>query len=140
MPFRDLPAPYPGRLRTILALCWAWLMSAGVGAFLFTPRTIEGTLGTTLTYAVASLVFAGSVAAFLGVVTNRYRIEWVATWAVGSGLVAYVATVWWLVGAETLSRWTQASAVSALLFFVMFRAEELAAHAERLRATHPEVG
>jgi hypothetical protein len=139
MPFRDLPAPYPTRLRVTLAACWAALVSGGVGAFFFTPRTIEGTIGSTLTYTWASLVLVGAVAALLGVAFNRYRIEWVATWFVSSGLVAYVGTVWWLVGAETLTRWTQASMVTALLGFVMFRAEELAAHAAKLRATHPGV-
>lgn len=131
---------YPRRdrilLRATLASAWALVALGGVAAIFFTPTTIENELGTYLTYVWGGIAAIASIVAAIGVLADRYRLEWAAAWFAGGGLAVYAGVVWWLVATGNQTRLTQALLVSALILHTAYRALSCAAHARKLRAEH----
>lgn len=123
-------------LRGILASAWIVVALGGVSAILFTPTTIENELGTLLTYIWGGISAIASIIAAIGVLTNRYRLEWAAAWFAGAGLAVYGGVVWWLVVAGSTTRLTQAFLISALILHTVYRALSCGAHARKLRIEH----
>ena len=136
MPDRDLPPPWRMTLRVLRAVLYLCVLYAGVAALVWTPRTIEGVIGSGATYLWAGLAIAGAGGSLAGVLLDRYRVEWIAVWWAAAGVTAYAITVWTLAATETITRQTQASVCTGLLVALLYRAAELTAHAAKLRRAH----
>lgn len=136
MPDRHLPRRWQVLLRVIRAAVYLLLAGAGFFVLFSTPKTIVGRLGEPLTHWWAILLLVGAAVALLGVILDRFRIEWAALWpALGGGLI-YTSTVWNLWLHDEPGRGTQSMVVAALTGFVAYRLVELAAHAAVLREAH----
>ena len=136
MPDRFIPPKWRTALRTMRAALYVLVIGAGLAGLFLTPVTIAGTIGEPLMYWWATMSAAGALAALGGVILDRYRVEWVATWPATGGMLVYAITVWALVASGESTRATQAFAVSALTVALAYRGFELAAHAAKLRADH----
>lgn len=136
MPDRFIPPRWRTVLRVIRATLYTLVAGAGIAATVLTPTTIAGTIGEPLMYWWASLATVGALTALWGVIADRYRIEWVASWPATGGTLVYAATVWGLVAQGESTRSTQAFIVTALTVALAYRGVELAAHAAKLRADH----
>lgn len=123
-------------VRSTLTVAWLLAAGGGMSAIAFSPNTIVSELGTIITTIWAVTVTVASVVALLGVVFDRYRLEWVSSWFAFMGLMPYVATIWWIVTTGELTRLTQAFMMTSLLVFMILRAEFCAAHAAKLRTMH----
>lgn len=136
MPDRNLPPRWRTTLRLLRALVYVAVTYAGLAALLWTPRTIAGALGVSITYSWAVLAIAGAGLALVGLIRDAYRLEWVAVWFAAAGTSAYAVTVWSLVATEAATRQTQAAVCTGLTLALLVRAAELSAHAAKLRADH----
>lgn len=135
MPDQHIPQRWRPLLRYIRAALYVTLAAAGIADMFLTvdnPFALTGPLA----YWWAILLTGGAVAAGVGVVIDRYRVEWLATWPIMGGLLIYALTVWAALIAGQLSRGTQATLSLALLIALILRSAELAAVAARLRAEH----
>lgn len=136
MPFRDLSRRAELVLRALLVTAYLAAAYAGAAALLWPPSTIEPALGMVLARVWAGLALLGGVVCAVAVLTARYRVEWVAVWYVVTGVTIYAATVWHLAATATTSRQTQAAALTALAWLLLYRGTELTARAARLRRRH----
>lgn len=136
MSFRHLPPKYARRLRGILAVAYAFAAYAGVSALVWTPVTISGSIGMSLTYLWGLMALAGGLAGVYGVSRNQWRIErWSAPLAAG-GLGVYALTVWTLTITETTGRLAQASVATFAFLMLVYRATEVDARAKADREEH----
>ena len=119
--YSDVPVSWQPVLRIVLGLAWLFVALMGVYALLVPPvSTFEPTgLWLTVLWGVPSV--GGSVAAVVGVIVNRSRIEEVGAWFAAAGVVVYAVTVVSLMVSNP-ERGAQGSALMALLFFVTYRA------------------
>lgn len=136
MPDRAIPPRWRWVLRLVRGLLYVTVAGFGVSSIVFTPRTIAGTVGEPLTYWWASLAILGSVICVIGVVSNRYRVEWIGTWPAAGASFMYALTVWGFVINEEYTRLAQSFVALGLFVTLSYRGLELAAHAAELRAYH----
>lgn len=138
MSFRHLPPREARRLRGVLALAYVATTWAGLSALIWTPTTITGALGLTVTYAWGTLAVLGGAVGIWAVARDQWRIErWSAPLAAG-GAVTYAVAVWSLVFTETSGRAAQASWITVVALLLIYRVLEVWAVASRDRATHDE--
>lgn len=138
--FSHLPRRHRAIIRSTLSAAWLLTAAGGGSAILWTPVTIESELGTYLTYFWGGVAAIASVVAFFGVVLDRYRLEWSASWFASGGITLYAGVLWWLVFTGSETRLTQAFLITALLVHTLNRAVSCAAHAARLREQSAETG
>lgn len=111
-------------LRTILSLAYGFVAWAGFSALAFPQQTTAGVLPQWLTIGWASIALIGGSAAFVSVVSNNWRWEFIAAPLATAGILCYAITVWSLV-IETTSRMTQGSVVLATGLLLLYRSLEL---------------
>lgn len=131
-----IPKRYSVPIHAAVSAAWIFAALSGLGAIVLSPLTIVSKLGEIVLYGCGAVTAAASLLAAFGVVANRYRIEWAASWFAACGLSPYAVTLWWLVFSGEWTRLTQASVVSAAILFMVSRALYCAAHAAKLRAIH----
>lgn len=137
MPFRDVPPRQRFRLRLALGVVYALGVAAGIWTVIWTPPSLGDTAGHVVTYGWAALLGGNSLAALLGVVLDRYRVEWLACWFAGLGAAIYVGVMWYLtIFATPMARGAHSLMSTIALMFFVYRALELSAHAEKLREQH----
>ena len=124
------------RIRTTLAAGWLLTAGAGMVTLFVVPQFIEENLGNPLRFFWSVALGVSGLVAALGVLTNRYRWEWAASWFSAASSVPYVVTLWVLVLSGTYGAVAGAFYGSALIAFMMSRAYLCAAHAEKLRAAN----
>lgn len=127
-------------VRATLASAWFSAALAGMSSIVFSPRTIINELGSILTLVSGSLCMTFSLIAMVGVVFNRYRFEWFASWFAAAGIAPYLLSVWFFIISGSYTRLTQALLLTSLLLFMMLRAEFCAVHAQKLRIQHEDTG
>lgn len=137
MPDRDIPKKWRLLLRATRAVLYACVIAAGVGGLVWQPTTIAGTIGEPLTVWWTMLAATGGLAALVGVVTDRWQVEALATWIAVGGLVGYAIAVWGIVANDSPTRIAQACVVTGLAVAVAEQGVRLAAHAAKLRALTP---
>lgn len=137
MPDRDIPKKWRLLLRVTRAVLYACVIAAGVGGLVWQPTTIAGTIGEPLTVWWTMLAATGGLAALVGVVTDRWQVEALATWIAVGGLVGYAIAVWGIVVNDSPTRIAQACVVTGLAVAVAEQGVRLAAHAAKLRALTP---
>lgn len=123
-------------IKAALSSAWAFTAVSGVGGIFLSPNTVQAELGPHFPVISAMLLVISSLGAILGVLINRYQIEWVAAWFAAAGLLAYAITVWALVFSSTPTRLQQAGAITSLMFFYVYRIVMCSAHARKQRKVH----
>lgn len=136
MPDSHIPQPKRMIIRILRSVYYGFLIAAGVGGIVFTPRNLSGALGEPLTYWWAALLGVGSIFALIGAATHRYRFELLAVWPTLGGAATYTWSVWGAFLDGEPGRMAQACIVAALTISILMRALELGATAERLRQEH----
>lgn len=136
MPLSEYPQRWQTSIRAARFLFYASAAAVGASGLFLTPETLIAAAGEPLTAFWSGLMLAGGMVGMLGVAQNRYRIEWLATWPLSGGSLAYAATVWMLVAAGSHTRATQAFALTALGLALACHGLTLAAHAAKLRLKH----
>jgi hypothetical protein len=135
--YSHLPPRQRVLIRTLLALMWASSALSGMAVLIApTPASLE-VLGLLRNTAGAVLTLTATLGA-IGVATNRYRIEWVASWFSAAALVPYTMAFWYSVFEVSFERATSAFLLTALVFCFVYRAASCSAHAQRLRDMHEE--
>lgn len=123
-------------IRSALSVSWGFTALSGVGGILLTPNTLQGELGDHFPLISALLLFVAAAGAMVGVITNRYQIEWVAAWFAAAGQLPYLVIIWVLVFTTTPTRLQQAAALTSLMFFYVYRITMCSAHARKQRKVH----
>ncbi|MGX9349397.1 hypothetical protein [Microbacterium sp. KNMS] len=136
MPDRMIPPRWRVVLRGARAALYALVIVSGVAGVVWPPRTLVGTIGEQLTTWWTVLAAVGGIAALVGVLTDRWPVEWLAAWPAAGGMLGYAVTVWGIVATGEATRVTQAAAVTAVVVALAYRGLELGAHAAKLRADH----
>lgn len=131
-----LPAKHRRWVITALASAWALSGAAGISAVIASPNTIIAELGRPITLALGILLISATTVAVVGVVAQRYWLEWVASWGSSVALMPYLVTVWALAITGETTRMTQGFLVTSLLAFYLYRSASCAAHAAKLRIAH----
>jgi len=130
----------PARQRRVLVttLGGIWLSSFGAGVSgIVMALTTTGDQLEPLWLAVFSAILAvGSGAATYGVAWNKYRWEWIASWAAAFAIVPYVVLGWVVTFSTRPSNATSAFLLTALMLFYLARASACSAHAAKLVALH----
>jgi hypothetical protein len=133
--FSHLPPRQRTFVRVALSSAWGMSALAGASSLIVAPGWTLGVLAVTTVIAGIALASMASLAA-LGVILNRYRMEWVAAWFSAAAFAPHVLAYWYSVFAVDLERLSPAFLMTALVGFYMSRAIMCAAHAERLRLLH----
>ena len=96
----------------------------GMAAIFWTPVTIQAQLGG-MTYVWALILLFGGLLAFGATLTQRYLIEWPATYMVATGVILYLVALWGITATGSPSRLTQALLVTAYGASLLARGETL---------------
>ena len=137
--YADLSSFWRWANRLSLGVAWFSGVMVGVSALLNPPQTVTDVQPGWISVTWGVLTVLGSLVALYGSVLAKYQIEGVGSWVAGSGVVAYMLTVWSLVWAGSDTRMTQAWAMTALFSFVLARAVSCGSHAYRVRMAHRDV-
>lgn len=130
-----LPRRNRRQVKTSVSTSWGFAVVAGLAVVANSPVTVIPELGLWGTIISGGTLAAAGLLAAVGVISNRYRLEWLAAWVAAASLAPYLVVVW----AVTLldpTRLNQAGLVAALVGFIITRAMLCAAHAEKLRVVH----
>lgn len=134
--FSSFPRKDRLAFKATLSLAWTFSLVSGLGGMFLVPSTVESELGPHFTVISAVVLFVSSLGAVLGVVGNRYEVEWVSAWFAAAGQLAYVVVVWYLVFSTTPTRLQQAGALTSLVLFYVYRIVSCSAHARKQRQVH----
>ncbi len=136
MMYAGLPKRERRAVQIALALGWAFATASGLSASLNPTSRVLLEMGPGIAVPAGALLAISSVVGVLGVVTGRYRFEWVAGWLAAAAAVPYAATVWSLTITVNSSWVTAACNATVALVFYASRALLCAAHAAKLRQQH----
>jgi hypothetical protein len=121
------------RIRTALALAWGFLALGGVAQVFRPPQRIHLIVGDFAIITIGVCLVLAAFVATWGIIRNRYRFEWVASWFVALTFLPYASAAWYVFvttgGAAAVS-----SFAASLLAFVVYRSMACSAHADRLRS------
>lgn len=137
--YSSIPPRLRGTLRSTLVFGWVLVLCAGVASVLPDEPGAPRDLADAIFTVFGALLAASAAASAIGVVTDRYRVEWVAAWCAAAGATPHIFASWMEVAVRTLDA-DQALYPSALLVFLILRAQFCAAHAAKLRARHETTG
>jgi len=124
------------KIRLPLASAWAFTALAGGGGVLLDLGSIAAQIGAPVPFASSLIVFIFSGFATVGVLLDRYWIEWAAAWFVAGGIFVYTVIFWVLVFTGQAGRFQTAGLLSALFCFYVYRIVACAAHAHKQRTIH----
>lgn len=123
------------RIKLALALAWSFVMFGGL-AGIVTAKSVEAELGFWIPFAGSFIVSIFGAVAVLGIVLNRYWLEWVAAWFVSGGVFVYALYIWYITIASGSFKFQGAALLTALLFFFAYRIVACSAHARKQRLIH----
>jgi hypothetical protein len=124
-------------IRPWLAVAYGWAMIAGLAGLVWTPQTIEGTIGWVVTTGAAAMAAVGGLLSTVSVLARRWRIERVVIHLVSGGIGAYAAGVWSIVlGDSAWSRMMQGAIVLSTISMFLVRARWIEARARLRRQAH----
>lgn len=122
-------------IRSALVGAWLFVALGAVGGVWLTPATVAEEIGS-LAAVSAWIALVSAAAAMVGVLANRYWMEWVAAWFASLGLSVYSVGVWYIVLTSTPTRLQQAAYVTALIGFTVVRIAMNSAYASKQRKIH----
>lgn len=137
--YSALPTRLKAGIRLSLVGAWMLVFASGIASALPGGSGPASALGSIVSAASGAVVALASAASAVGVIADRYRIEWVAAWCAAAGVTPYLVASWMEVATGALDA-DQALYSSALLAFLILRAQFCAAHAAKLRAMHVDTG
>jgi hypothetical protein len=123
-------------IRSALAAAWGFTALAGGGGVLIDLGSIVEHVGPVLPAVSSAIVLVFATIAAVGVVVNRYWMEWAAAWFVSGGVFVYVVLLWYLVYNGSDGRFQTAALLSGMLCFFAYRIIACAAHARKQRTIH----
>lgn len=137
--FSGLPPREKRAVKATLIAGWLSAAGAGISATVDPTSRTLAEMGPLAAMVMGVLLSIAAVGALVGVVSDRYRLEWVSAWIAAAGFAPYAITIWSLT-VTINANWLTASFIStvALSFFVS-RAFLCAAHAAKLRVVHEAV-
>ncbi|AWY05396.1 membrane protein [Microbacterium phage Metamorphoo] len=136
MMYSGLPPRERRAVQASLVAGWLAATGAGVTAALNPTSVTLLAMGPVIAAIMGVILTISAVVACVGVLAQRYRLEWVAAWTAAAGFVPYSITIWSLTITDNLS-WLTASFISTVsLAFYVSRALLCAAHAAKLRIVH----
>ena len=125
-------------IRISLASAWTFSTLGGLSAVVFlTPTNDPGLLLEARAVAGVTLTVSALIATF-GVLFNRYRFEWVASWFATAGFAPYIILYWSIVYKNIDGTLPVAFIMMSLVSFYIHRGFLCGAHAERLRHIHTD--
>lgn len=116
----DYPAWAVFAIKAARSALYTCSITAGVSAVMFTPHSLERN-GAWLM--VSSMIVFGAVC-LVGVLWQRYVIEWISLFFLSAGMTIYVASIWVLALGRP-SAIAGASFVTMLVLFLIIRLVEL---------------
>lgn len=122
-------------MQASLGVSWAFSVGAGLSALLAPSNPVLAELGL-VHVPVGIMLFMATAWALAGVIFNRYRWEWLASWVAAVAATPYTLTLWGFVAAEGSIWLTQAFLLSSLTAFYVTRGLLCSAHAAKLREIH----
>lgn len=130
--------PTTARHRVQASLAVSWLASAGAGiAALATPlNVVLSELGLFWATVVGVVLFVAAAWAAAGVIFNRYRWEWLASWVSVVAMTPYLIGAWLVVALLGPDRLVGALLATSLAGFYLSRGLLCSAHAAKLRELH----
>lgn len=134
--YSGLPPRERRAVKAALIAGWLAATGAGISATVNPTSTTLTEMGPLAAMIMGLLLSIAAVGALIGVISDRYRFEWVSAWIAAAGFVPYAITIWSLTVTININ-WLTASFIAtvALSFFVS-RAFLCAAHAAKLRVVH----
>jgi len=134
--YSGLPPRERRAVQASLVAGWLSATGAGVSAALNPTSVTLMSMGPFIAAIMGAMLGVSAVVAVVGVVAQRYRLEWVAAWTAAAGFVPYSITIWSLTITENVSWLTAAFISTVALAFYVSRAVLCAAHAAKLRIVH----
>ena len=134
--YSSLPRRDRITIRITLTIAWSFSALAGVGGILLAPVTVQNELAPHVPFFGNAVVVIASIIAAVGILLNRHQYEWVGSYFAAGGLFIYLITVWYLFATGTPTRLQQASYLTSLLFFFVYRIVANSAHARKQRLIH----
>lgn len=134
--FSGLPRRHQTRVRASVAVAWALSAAAGLSAAVAPEQGFPLGVEAAFVTGIALVVCAGAAA--IGVMINRYRLEWVSAWLAAGSIVPLTVVLWAIAITQSLSFLSDALFVTSLLAFFLSRAALCAAHAAKLREAHDQ--
>lgn len=107
-------------VRTARVLVYAMAVTAGVSAFLFSPRTLSVPGAIII---VSSMAIFG-LACLVGTILQNYIIEWISLFFLTAGMSCYVITVWFSVW-HSPARLAGTAVLSMLVLLLVIRVVDL---------------
>lgn len=134
--YSGLPPRERRAVQASLVVGWLSATGAGLSAALNPTSVTLATMGSVIAAIMGVMLAASAVVATVGILAQRYRLEWVAAWVAAAGFVPYSITIWSLTVTENSSWFTAAFISTVSLSFYVSRALLCAAHAAKLRIVH----
>ena len=139
MTHRHLPPKYQLRLRRVLGATYATVAAGGLAVLIFTPRTVEGSLGIGLTVVWACMVLAGGGIGLWATITDRWRVERWSTWLAIGGATIYAGFLFAATAHISVGRLGPALIAAAAALLLTYRAVEVDAKARADRDEHDAI-
>jgi len=136
MMYSGLPPRERRAVQAALVAGWFSATGAGITAAVNPTSQTLTEMGPIIAAIMGISLSISAVVAMVGVLGNRYRLEWVAAWVSAAGFVPYSITIWSLTITENISWLTAAFISTTALSFFVSRALLCAAHAAKLRIVH----
>lgn len=134
--YSGLPAPQRRALKASIVAGWACSVGAGLAAIAVPYSVVLATMGPVVAAITGVALAFSAIIASVGVVWDRYRLEWVAGWTAAASFVPYSITIWSLTVTLNVHWMTAAFISTVTLAFFVSRALSCAAHAAKLRLVH----
>lgn len=133
--YNQMPPKYRKRYRVALTIGWLLAAGAGASTLIVEPLLLAG-IESYLRYAAGAGLVTFATLAGLGVMLNRYRLEWSAAWFSASVIAPFTGIYLWSAVSAAPGRWPVTFLLASLLAFFVSRAFACSAYAEVLRELH----
>jgi hypothetical protein len=121
-------------IRSTLTAAWAFISLSGLGGLLTPNIALTSDIAQVIALVANFMLAVFGFFAGVGVVSNRYWIEWFAAWFTSGGIFAFAMLSWYFFFIERFPALLQnSSLLTGLLLFSIFRIVSCAAHARKQR-------
>lgn len=136
--YSDLPPTWRHLNKGVTTLGWALVAGVGVWVAVAPPSTIVSQQPAWMSVSWCVLTIIGALVGAYGELRGHYLTQAAGALIAAAGLLAYVATLWALVGSEGITRGAQATAMTALFLFLLRQAVLCGAQAYRVKRLQVE--
>lgn len=133
--YNQMPPRHRKRYRIVLTLGWLFATMGGISTLVFEPIVLAVVEDNLRHLAGLGLAVTAASAA-VGVIVNRYRIEWVSAWFAAALVAPLTGVYWWTAITSNSGRFPVTFMLTSLICFFVLRALACSAYAEVLRDLH----